>query len=60
MLYKTRKNLPFLLMVLPGFIWLLVIKYLPIGGRCHSLQRFFAIFPGGFINSFVKKRMGGI
>ena len=58
MLYKTRKNLPFLLMVLPGFIWLLVIKYLPMAGVVIAFKDF-RYFPGGFINSLLKSEWVG-
>ncbi|WZL81597.1 ABC transporter permease subunit [Vallitaleaceae bacterium 9-2] len=58
MLYKMRKNLPFLLMVLPGFIWLLVIKYLPMAGVVIAFKDF-RYYPGGFINSLLKSEWVG-
>ncbi len=53
MLYKIKKNLPFLLMVLPGFIWLLFVKYLPMVGVVIAFKDF-RYHPGGFMTSLFK------
>lgn len=49
-LKKLWKNKPWLLMVLPGTIWLLVFAYLPMFGTVLAFKDF-KISPGGFIES---------
>ena len=46
------KNRAWLLMVLPGTIWLLVFSYLPMFGTVLAFKNF-KISPGGFIQSLI-------
>lgn len=46
------KNRAWLLMVLPGTIWLLVFSYLPMFGTVLAFKNF-KISPGGFIESLI-------
>ena len=47
------KNRAWLLMVLPGTIWLLIFSYLPMFGQVLAFKNF-KISPGGFIQSLIK------
>lgn len=51
--YKT--NIAFLCMVLPGAVWLLVFKYLPMLGVVLAFKEF-KFYPGGFIKSVFKSK----
>ena len=46
------KNRAWLLMVLPGTIWLLIFSYLPMFGQILAFKNF-KISPGGFIQSLI-------
>lgn len=51
-LKKLWKNKAWLMMVLPGTIWLLVFSYLPMFGTVLAFKDF-KITPGGFIQSLI-------
>lgn len=53
------KNKAWLLMVLPGTIWLLVFSYLPMFGTVLAFKDF-KISPGGFIESLVSSKWVGL
>ncbi len=46
---RLRQSIPLLFMVLPGFIWVLVMNYLPMSGLILAFKQF--RFRGGFIQS---------
>ncbi len=52
------KNKAWLLMVLPGTIWLLVFSYLPMFGTVIAFKDF-KISPGGFIQSLINSEWVG-
>lgn len=52
------KNKSWLLMVLPGTIWLLIFSYLPMFGTALAFKDF-KISPGGFIQSFMNSKWVG-
>ncbi|MCX7970132.1 MAG: ABC transporter permease subunit [Negativicutes bacterium] len=57
--WRLRKNTAFLLMVLPGFIWLVLLKYLPMGGIVLAFKNFhFA--RGGFWQSLWESSWCGL
>ena len=52
------KNRAWLLMVLPGTIWLLIFSYLPMFGQILAFKNF-KISPGGFIQSLINSEWVG-
>ncbi|GMQ59039.1 sugar ABC transporter permease [Vallitalea sediminicola] len=50
---NIKRNFALLLMILPGAIWLIIFKYLPMFGVVIAFKDF-RYFPGGFINSLLK------
>ncbi len=52
------KNKAWLLMVLPGTIWLLVFSYLPMFGTVLAFKNY-KIHPGGFIQSLINSEWVG-
>ena len=52
------KNRAWLLMVLPGTIWLLIFSYLPMFGQVLAFKNF-KISPGGFIQSLINSEWVG-
>ncbi len=58
-LRKLWKNKAWLLMVLPGTIWLLIFSYLPMFGTTLAFKDF-KISPGGFIESFMNSEWVGL
>ncbi|MEI6055537.1 MAG: ABC transporter permease subunit [Lentisphaerota bacterium] len=48
--FRFNKNFAFLLMVLPGFIWLVLLKYLPMCGAVLAFKNFH-FSRGGFFQS---------
>ena len=52
------KNKAWLLMVLPGTIWLLIFSYLPMFGQVLAFKNF-KISPGGFIQSLINSEWVG-
>lgn len=57
-LKKLWKNKSWLLMVLPGTIWLLIFSYLPMFGTVLAFKDF-KISPGGFIESLINSKWVG-
>ena len=58
-LIKTLKeNFVFLLMVLPGVIWLILFFYIPVFGNVVAFQDFH-IHPDGFIASILNSKWVG-
>ena len=55
---KLWKNKAWLLMVLPGTLWLLIFSYLPMFGNILAFKDF-KISPGGFIESLVTSKWVG-
>lgn len=55
---QTKGDLVFLLMVLPGFIWLILFKYLPMIGIVIGFKNF-RYHRGGFLNSLIKSEWVG-
>lgn len=55
---KLWKNKAWLLMVLPGTLWLLVFSYLPMFGNILAFKDF-KISPGGFIESLMTSKWVG-
>ena len=59
---KYRKNirlsLSLLLMVLPGFVWVFIMSYLPMGGVILAFKRL--RFKGSFINSVISSEWVGL
>lgn len=55
---NIKKNLALLLMILPGAIWLIVFKYLPMFGIVIAFKDF-RFFPGGFLTSLFKSAWVG-
>lgn len=49
-LREFRKNLPFLLMALPGAVWLIFFFYIPVAGNVVAFKDFH-YYPGGFLES---------
>ena len=58
-LKKLWKNKAWLLMVLPGTLWLLVFSYLPMFGTVLAFKDF-KISPGGFIQSLINSEWVGL
>ncbi len=54
---KMQRSLPFLLMVLPGFFWVFILNYLPMGGVILAFKRL--RFHGGFIRSVLSSEWVG-
>lgn len=55
---RFKRNLPLLMMVLPGCIWLLFFKYLPMFGIVIAFKNF-RNHPGGFLTSLMKSNWNG-
>ena len=57
-LKEVRKNLPFLMMALPGAIWLIFFFYIPVLGNVVAFKDF-RFFPGGFLDSLKQSEWVG-
>lgn len=57
-LSSFKKNIPLLGLILPGAIWLILFKYLPMFGIVIAFKDF-RYFPGGFMNSLFKSEWSG-
>ena len=55
---KIQRSLPFLIMVIPGFVWVLVMNYLPMAGLVLAFKRL--RFRGSFINSVITSEWVGL
>ncbi len=55
---EFKSNLAFLLMVRPGFLWLVIFKYLPMFGIIIAFKNF-RFFKGGFVASVFKSKWVG-
>jgi len=56
---SMKNNMVYLLMVLPGFLWLLLLKYLPMGGIIIAFKDF-RVSRGGFIESLKRSPWVGL
>ena len=55
---KTKKNIVFTLMALPGLIWFICFCYLPMFGAIIAFKDF-RFFRGGFFQSLIKSKWVG-
>ena len=55
---KFKKNLALTTMVLPGLLWLLILRYLPMGGIILAFKKY-SITKGGFIPSLLNSQWVG-
>ncbi len=53
-----KKSLPFLVMLFPGIIWVLILNYLPMGGIILAFKRL--RFYGGFVRSVFSSEWVGL
>lgn len=54
-----RKDLCLLLMVLPGALWFIIFRYIPMGGVLIAFKDFI-VHRGGFISSFINSDWVGL
>ncbi|HIU15979.1 MAG TPA: sugar ABC transporter permease, partial [Candidatus Ventricola intestinavium] len=57
---RSRKNLWLTTMVLPGAVWLLLIRYLPMYGILIAFKRYRAYKPNTFWNNIAKSEWVGL
>ncbi|MEM9424418.1 MAG: ABC transporter permease subunit [Spirochaetota bacterium] len=55
---KLKQSTPFLFMVLPGFIWVFILNYLPMSGLVLAFKRL--RFSGNFVNSVITSKWVGL